>query len=91
MASDDIRELVATLDKVADAGFTTDDTWAFAHELCQNHEGNSLFDWGHAICHRIEGDDANAAYWYRRAGRSPATGEISEEWKTAREVMLAAA
>ncbi|MAY63804.1 MAG: hypothetical protein CML29_16500 [Rhizobiales bacterium] len=91
MSSDDLERLVATLDKVAEAGFPMDKNWEAAHELCQSHEGNSLFDWGHAICHRIEGDQGNAAYWYRRAGKSPADGALAEEWKVARVVMLAAA
>ncbi len=90
MAQDDLHSLVTLLDRVAEAGFHSDDNWEAAHELCQGHEGNSLFDWGHAICHRIEGDEGNAAYWYRRAGQEPVDGTLLEEWKAAREVMLAA-
>jgi len=50
-----------------------------AHEICQRHEGERDFDWVHAIVHRIEGDDANAAYWYRRAGQPRHTGTVAEE------------
>ena len=89
MASEDIETLVGLLDRVSGDGFKTDENWEAAHNLCQAHEGQSLFDWAHAICHRIEGDDGNAAYWYRRAGQSPAGGSIAEEWRAAREVMLA--
>lgn len=52
-----------------------------AHEICQAHEGSSMFDWIHALVHRIEGDDANAAYWYRRAGKSRHPGSVEEEWQ----------
>lgn len=51
-----------------------------AHEISQNHEGDPSFDWIHALVHRIEGDNANADYWYRRAGKSRHAGSIDEEW-----------
>jgi hypothetical protein len=89
MASDDLHSLVARLDGCAEAGFQTDADWEAAHDLCQAHEGQALFDWAHAICHRIEGDEGNARYWYNRAGQTAASGTIVEEWKVAREVMLA--
>ena len=57
------------------------------HQLCQEHEGSRLYDWVHALIHRIEGDDANAAYWYRRAGRTRHLGSIEEEWRIIRTVI----
>lgn len=51
-----------------------------AHRIGQEHEGEALFDWVHALVHRIEGDDANAGYWYRRAGKTRHPGSIEEEW-----------
>jgi hypothetical protein len=36
--------------------------------------------WVHAYLHRREGDLENAGYWYRRAGRSPATDALEAEW-----------
>ena len=51
-----------------------------AHQISQEHEGAALFDWVHALVHRIEGDDANAGYWYRRAGKTRHPGSIEEEW-----------
>lgn len=42
--------------------------WQRAHEICQQHEGSPDCDRVHALAHWIEGDAANAAYWYRRAG-----------------------
>jgi 7-cyano-7-deazaguanine synthase len=45
--------------------------WQGAHAIAQRHEGDPLADWLHAVLHRIEGDDGNARYWYREAGRDP--------------------
>ena len=59
-----------------------------AHEICQTHEGTPAFDWIHALVHRIEGDDGNAAYWYRRAGRQRHPGSVEEEWEILREELL---
>jgi len=42
--------------------------WASAHEIVQS-QGGPEAAWVHAWLHRIEGDEANAAYWYRRAGK----------------------
>ena len=53
--------------------------WQRAHGLAQLHEGEALFDRLHALLHRIEGDDANAGYWYRRAGEPVFTGGLTEE------------
>ena len=50
-----------------------------AHQICQDHEGSPFYDWVHALVHRIEGDDANAAYWSRRAGRTRHSGSVEEE------------
>ncbi|MCC7016642.1 MAG: hypothetical protein IT564_05515 [Rhodospirillales bacterium] len=33
-----------------------------------------------AYLHRVEGDLAKAAYWYRRAGRPAAPGLLQAEW-----------
>ncbi|WIY23676.1 hypothetical protein [Parasedimentitalea psychrophila] len=55
-----------------------------AHEISQKHEGVPLFDWVHALVHRAEGDDANAGYWYRRAGKTGHSGSIEEEWQIIR-------
>lgn len=54
--------------------------WEKAHTICQQDEGNPLYDLVHALAHWIEGDEANAAYWYRRVGGTKA-GTIAEEWE----------
>jgi len=43
--------------------------WQEAHAIVQADEADPTACWIHAVLHRIEGDDANAGYWYRRAGR----------------------
>ncbi|HET6182664.1 MAG TPA: hypothetical protein VFA03_03600 [Acetobacteraceae bacterium] len=45
----------------------------------------------HAFLHRMEGDLANAAYWYRRAGRPAATSALDVEWAGLAEELVAAA
>lgn len=42
--------------------------WNEAHNIAQSHEGEKDFDRLHAYLHRVEGDEWNAGYWYRRAG-----------------------
>jgi hypothetical protein len=43
--------------------------WTAAHEIVQQDEADDpTFSWVHAVLHKIEGDAANARYWYRRSG-----------------------
>ena len=53
--------------------------WTKAHESAQQDEG-PRGSWVHAYLHRKEGDASNAAYWYGRAGRTAATGQLTDEW-----------
>jgi hypothetical protein len=43
--------------------------WQGAHLVAQDHEGDELANWLHAVAHRMEGDLGNARYWYGRSGR----------------------
>jgi len=79
MSKSDLSRLIDAFDNLADAGFVMGAEWEAVHNICQAHEGDKPFDWGHALCHRIEGDDWNADYWYRRAGKKR-IGSIGEEW-----------
>lgn len=54
--------------------------WERAQACVQQNEGVPRCDLVHAYLHRLEGDEANAAYWYRRAGRSPSRLKLTEEW-----------
>ena len=44
--------------------------WDDAHNACQRLEGDKTADWLHAVLHKIEGDEPNSRYWYRRSGQS---------------------
>ena len=44
--------------------------WQAAHRIVQQDEADATCCWIHAVLHKIEGDAANARYWYRRAGQS---------------------
>ncbi len=72
----DIKEVLVALQS---DGPTPGPAWRRAHELAQKHEGEALYDRLHALLHRIEGDGANAGYWYRRAGEPVFTGDVMEE------------
>ncbi len=52
--------------------------WKLAHEIAQDIDDRTGA-WVHAYLHRREGDAANAAYWYRRAGQPIATGTLDDE------------
>ena len=53
--------------------------WEAAHVIAQD-DPSSLGSWAHGIVHLMEGDLANAGYWYRRAGRQlPDSADIAEE------------
>jgi hypothetical protein len=53
--------------------------WDKAHDITQ--PGGPDLDWVHAYLHRVEGDPANAGYWYRRAGRPVAQTTLDVEWE----------
>ena len=44
--------------------------WQAAHRIVQDHDGDAVAAWIHAVVHRMEGDIGNALYWYRRCGRA---------------------
>lgn len=53
--------------------------WDAAHNIAQEHEGATDFDHLHAYLHRVEGDEWNAGYWYKRAGVKIPTQSVTEE------------
>jgi hypothetical protein len=63
--------------------------WPAAHRLAQA-EDDAAGAWVHAYLHRVEGDLANAGYWYRRAGRPVGTQPLAEEWAAIAAALLAA-
>jgi hypothetical protein len=54
--------------------------WKQAHDRAQEDEGSDAA-WVHAYLHRKEGDDENAAYWYRRAGKPVCREPFETEWR----------
>jgi hypothetical protein len=61
-------------------GFAMGPEWEKAHALCQQSEGTREYDLVHALAHWIEGDESNAAYWYRRVGGGR-SATIIDEWE----------
>jgi hypothetical protein len=54
--------------------------WSRAHSLVdelETPEGMAI----HAYLHRKEGEEWNADYWYRRAGRAYRRPSLEEEWQ----------
>jgi hypothetical protein len=61
--------------------------WSRAHEIAQDISSPDAA-WVHAYLHRKEGDAANAGYWYRRAGKSPAQQALETEWDDIADALL---
>ena len=58
--------------------YDAQDNWEGAHDIAQEmHE--HLGSWIHAYLHRKEGDEFNAGYWYRRAGKPFPKNSLEEE------------
>ena len=77
-------DLIAITDAIGGldtANYEAGMAWDNAHHLVMEHEGEAMFDWLHALLHRIEGDANNAAYWYRKAGKHEFAGSFEEEAK----------
>jgi len=54
--------------------------WQRAHG-CAQDQNDRIGAAVHAYLHRKEGDLANAAYWYARAGRTMPQGTLAQEWR----------
>jgi hypothetical protein len=61
--------------------------WDKAHDAAQSDNGAQAA-LVHAYLHRKEGDQGNAGYWYRRAGRAVHRGALDEEWQSLATEML---
>ncbi len=62
--------------------------WSRAHACVQDDESREAA-WVHAYLHRKEGDAGNAAYWYARARRPVASGNLEAEWAALAGALLA--
>jgi len=63
------------------------DNWPKAHKLVMDEESAECA-WVHAYLHRVEGDLDNARYWYRRAHRPAAAGDLADEWEAIAAALL---
>jgi len=61
--------------------------WDAAHDLAQSVEDPTGAH-VHAYLHRVEGDLANADYWYRRAGVEACRAPLEEEWGSIASALL---
>ena len=61
--------------------------WQRAHEVAQDIETRDGA-WIHAYLHRKEGDEGNAAYWYRRASQPIAHDDLDHEWTRIVQALL---
>jgi hypothetical protein len=61
--------------------------WDQAHEAVQDDDSREAA-WVHAYLHRKEGDLGNAAYWYRRAGKSVYRGSLETEGEAIAQALL---
>ena len=68
MTHDGKRAPVAELRRAVEIALAGD--WPAAHLIAQEYEGDDVASWIHAVVHRMEGDLANAGYWYRRCSRT---------------------
>jgi hypothetical protein len=63
------------------------DEWDAAHRVAQEDE-TAEGAWVHAHLHRVEGDEDNAGYWYRRAGRPHCQDSLGAEWAEIVQALL---
>ena len=54
--------------------------WEAAHQLAQT-EKTWQHNLVHAYLHRVEGDNWNADYWYKKAKKEMPSVPLSEEWE----------
>jgi hypothetical protein len=63
--------------------------WNGAHETVQA-ETTAEAAWVYAYLHRVEGDEANAGYWYRRAAQPHCRLPLADEWTAIAKTLLKA-
>jgi hypothetical protein len=61
--------------------------WDKAHRIVMD-EHSKAAAWVHAYLHRVQGDEGNAGYWYRRAGKPHSQAPLKEEWEEIVKTLL---
>lgn len=67
--------------------YDAEGNWEGSHDIAQEMNDN-LGSWIHAYLHRKEGDEFNAGYWYRRAGRAFPNITLEKEHRELVEYVL---
>lgn len=62
------------------------DKWDEAHDIVSADDSADAA-WVHAYLHRVEGDESNAGYWYRRAGKPHCQSSLQSEWTAIAEAL----
>jgi hypothetical protein len=63
--------------------------WDKAHRIVMDETGQDAA-WVHAYLHRVEGDTGNAKYWYAKAHKPVASGDLDTEWIAMVDALLEA-
>lgn len=63
--------------------FALDGDWDASHKIAQDYT-DPIAHWVHAVLHKIEGDEWNSKYWYKRTA-----GKQYEDYADAQEELLA--
>ena len=58
--------------------YAVKDNWDMAHNIIQDINTKNA-SWIHAYLHRVEGDIANAKYWYNHSKKEPCTESLKSE------------
>ena len=61
--------------------------WKEAHRLAQAQDDQNCA-WVHGYLHRVDGNDARAGKWYRRADRSQSSAPLEKEWEEIVSMLL---
>ena len=65
-----MERMAVRADVIAATDLALAGDWAGAHGIVQKHEHDTTACWLHACLHKMEPDEANSRYWYRRSGHS---------------------
>ena len=58
--------------------YAVKNNWDMAHSIIQDINTETAA-WLHAYLHRVEGDIANAKYWYNHSKKEPCTESLKSE------------
>lgn len=61
-----------------------DGDWDKSHKIVQDDSSDETANWIHAVLHKIEGDEWNSKYWYKRTN-----GKQFEDYADPNDELLA--